>query len=52
MLGAHANRVGAALHQMPRQGLDVAFTPEAEKAWTEVCSMLTGTMKEAASLPA
>jgi len=30
----------------------VAFTPEAEKAWTEVCSMLAGTMKEAASLPA
>jgi hemoglobin-like flavoprotein len=47
----HYDTACAALLKTLRQGLGVAFTPEVEKAWTEVFGVLAGAMKEAAGVP-
>ncbi|MEO8058592.1 MAG: globin family protein [Burkholderiales bacterium] len=47
----HYDTVGAALLKTLRQGLGAAWVPEVEQAWTEIYTVLAGTMKEA-SVPA
>ena len=48
----HYGSVGGALLKTLRQGLGAAWGPEVEEAWTEVYGVVSGTMKEAAGVPA
>lgn len=43
------NTVGTALLWTLQQGLDTAFTPQVEEAWTVVYTLLADTMKNAAA---
>jgi hemoglobin-like flavoprotein len=44
---SHYDSVGAALLWTLEQGLGKAWTPEVATAWTEVCALLSGIMRNA-----
>jgi hemoglobin-like flavoprotein len=49
---SHYDTVGAALLWTLQQGLDEAYTPAVEQAWSDVYALLASTMKEAATAAA
>jgi hemoglobin-like flavoprotein len=49
VLDSHYNTVGEALIWTLEQGLGDAFTPETKDAWIVVYTLLSSTMKDAAS---